>query len=123
MQRNYSDTNKFKNKSKLSASVITNTINTNTHKTQDVTSAPATSDNNQESNTVDKNKRIRSPNNTTSPLTKKTNEFSSPNHYTLLNTDEHNLDIVINTEINESTPPPPIFLTSPINFTLCKNLE
>ena len=128
MHKNNSDTNKFKNQSKLSPLVITKAIS---HKTQDVISPSATSDNDQEWNTVDNNKRIRSPNNTTSPRTKKTSEpsnFSSPNRYSLLNIDEDNMDLETNTEINEPSPPPPlpppIFLTSPINFiTLCKNLE
>lgn len=59
MQRNNSDT-KLKNKPKLSPLTITKTIS---HKTQDVTSPFATSDNDQEWNAVDNNKRIRSPNN------------------------------------------------------------
>ncbi|KAL5239596.1 hypothetical protein ACI65C_007006 [Semiaphis heraclei] len=125
MQRNNSDTIKLKNKPKLSPVIITKTIS---HKTQDATSPSATSDNDQDWNAVDNNKRIRSPNNTTSPRTKKTNEpsnFLSPNRYSLLDIDEINMDLDTNTEVNESPPPPPpIFLTSPINFiTLCKNLE
>lgn len=131
MQRNNSVTSKSKNNPKLSPLVIANTVS---RTTQVATASPASSANNQEWNIVDTNKRIRSPNNSTSPLTKKTSDpphFSSPNRYSLLNTDENNtdnMDIVTGTEINESPPPPPppppIFLTSPINFvTLCKNLE
>jgi len=128
MQRNNSDTIKLKNKPKLSPVIIPKTIS---HKTQDATSPSATSDNGQEWIPIDNNKRIRSPNNTTSPRTKKTNEpsnFLSPNRYSLLDIDEDNMDLDTNTEVNESPPPPPppppIFLTSPIDFiTLCKNLE
>ncbi|CAI6345039.1 unnamed protein product [Macrosiphum euphorbiae] len=102
MQRNNSVTNKSKNKPKLSPLVITNYIS---RMTQDATSSPASSANNQEWNIVDINKRIRSPNNSTSPRTKKTSEsphFSSPNRYSLLNTNENNIDnmdIVTETEI------------------------
>lgn len=119
MQRNNSDTIKPKNKPKLSPVIITKTIS---HKTQDATSPSATSDNDQDWNVVDNKKRIRSPNNTTSPCTKKTNEpsnFLSPNRYSLLDIDEDNMDLDTNTntELNESPPPPPppppIFLTSP----------
>ncbi|KAL4149757.1 hypothetical protein QTP88_003625 [Uroleucon formosanum] len=92
-----------------------------------VTSPSGTSDNDQEWNIVDTNKRIRSPNNNTSPHPKKPNEpsnFSSPNRYSLRDTNADNMDLEVDTEINESPPPPPIFLTSSINFiTLCKNLE
>jgi len=126
MQRNNSDT--IKNKPKLSSLVIAKTIS---HKTQDVISPSATSDNDQKCNAVDNIKRIRSPYNTTSPRTKKTNEpsnFSSPNRYSLLNINEDNMDLETNTETNESPPPPlplpPIFLTFQIKFvTLCKYLE
>lgn len=129
MQRNNSDTNKVKNKPKLSPLIITKTTS---HKTQNVNSPSPTSDNDQEWKPVDNNKRNRSPNNTSSPHTKKTNEpsnFSSPNRYSPLNIDEdNNMDLGTNTETIESPPPPPppppIFLTSPIDFiSLCKNLE
>ncbi|KAL4113757.1 hypothetical protein QTP88_017330 [Uroleucon formosanum] len=100
MQRNNSDT-KLKNKPKLSPLTIKKTIS---HKTQDVTSPSVTPDNDQEWNATDNNKRIRSPNNTTSPRTKKTNEpsnFSSPNRYSLHNIDEDNMDLDTNTKIND----------------------
>ncbi|KAL4120361.1 hypothetical protein QTP88_013069 [Uroleucon formosanum] len=93
MQRNNSDTNKYKNKPKLSPIVITKTIS---HKAQDVTSPSGTSDNDQEWNIVDNNKRIWSPNNNTSPHPKTPNEpsnFSSPNRYFLLDTNTDNMDL------------------------------
>jgi len=124
MHRNNSDTNKPKSKPKLSPLTITKVIS---HKAQGVTPLSATSDNDQEWNIVDNHKRIRSPNNITSPHPKKSNEptnFSSPNRYSPLDTNTDNMDLEADTEINESPPPPPIFLTSPIDFiTLYKNLE
>jgi len=68
MHRNNSDTNKPKSKPKLSPLTITKVIS---HKAQGVTPLPATSDNDQEWNIVDNHKRIRSPNNISSPHPKK----------------------------------------------------
>jgi len=75
MQGKNSNTNRTLNKPKPTTLVITKTI---THKTQSVTS-PTASDNNKDWNIADSNKRIRSPNNITSPHPKKqTNRQISP---------------------------------------------
>lgn len=127
MQRDTSEITKPKNKPKLSPLVITkNTF----HTVQGVIPPSDTSHNNQDWQNVENNKRIRSPNNTISPRTKKTNEpsnFTSPNRFSPLATNE-DMDLEQDIETNESPPPPPppppIFVTSPINFiTMCKNLE